>query len=349
MKREHKKKISLALAAAFISVTVAGCSSGAGDSKDGAATGKPQTETNQGGKDSPATGGTTTDNGGQTPENGKADQAKLLEEYEKVVSGAKSASDIVAFLDSRLKETDPATADAMLVKLDAYYEANLEAAQNEFFVENVQTKLQDVKYPVTAQSVADVKDEAVRKLLEKALAGKYKIESQEGSLYPIVDYEALKAYAPYLSDAMKAYVDLMAIESNDKTASDGGLTLSWDEMAARVLAAEHTLREYPQSPKVDAVKAKYKQYVQFYLFGLNNTPIYDWDSFKLLAEVKTSYAKTVKEHPDTILGQLTKQFLDVLGKTKEKVFVKKDGQQTDLPEVKAFRDSIDSQIDSLLK
>jgi len=49
------------------------------------------------------------------------------------------------------------------------------------------------------------------------------------------------------------------------------------------------------------------------------------------------------------LGQLTKQFLDVLGKTKEKVFVKKDGQQTDLPEVKAFRDSIDSQIDSLLK
>lgn len=348
MKREYKQKISMALAAAFIAVTVAGCSPESGDSKDGGATDKPQTEANQGGKD-PATNEGAAGNGAQTPETGKADSAKLLEEYEKVITEAKSASDIIVFLDERLKEADPATADAMIAKLEAYYEANLEAVQNEFFAEGVQAKLQDVKYPVTAQSVADVKDETVRKLLEKALAGKYKLESVEGSLYPIVDYEALKAYAPSLSDAMKAYVDLMAIESGDRTASDGGLTLDWDELAARVLTAENTLRQYPQSPKVDAVKARYKQYVQMYLFGLNNTPIYDWESYKLLAEVKTSYTKTAQEYADTVTGQLTKQFLDVLGKTKEKVFIKKNGEQTDLPEVKTFRDGIDAQIETLLK
>jgi hypothetical protein len=106
------------------------------------------------------------------------------------------------------------------------------------------------------------------------------------------------------------------------------------------------ITKYPESPELQEVKYLYiDRYLTAYLYGLNNTPIYDFETFKLLNEVKTSYMKLVKEHPDTITAKVAGDFLDLLSKHKDQVFLRKNGEQTEIADVKTYRDGLKTQVE----
>jgi hypothetical protein len=273
----------------------------------------------------------------------------LLQEFKERALANAPADELFASLKQMISQVQPAVADDLIRTLDAYYKDNLPLVEKQFEPEKVQNQLNTMEFPFTKEMLPNVKDESVRTLIEKTLAGGYRLETTEGYVFPIVDYSELLAFSDNVTTQMKTYLELMAMESNAMSASDGGIVISWDELASRVLAAESYVVMFPDSEERVKVEETYIRYLNFYLIGLNNTPIFDYETFTLLPDKKSQYEQMIGSHSGTFTGQLTKQLLEVLSKSKDVLFTKdKNGEQTYIPAVKAFYDSLESTARSQL-
>ncbi|WP_239614816.1 hypothetical protein [Cohnella mopanensis] len=273
----------------------------------------------------------------------------ILKQFRDLAMANPTADQLFASFKQSIVDVQPAQADDFIRALEAYYKKNLPEAEQKFEADQVQQKLMQMKWPITDQQIQEIKDDSTRELVQQTVAGGYKLETAEGFVFPVVDYGQLLTYADKLSISMKAYLDVMATESDSATASDGGLIISWDELASRTLAAESYVVTFPDTPERAAIEQRYLNYLTLYLIGLDNTPIFDYDTFIILPEVKKQYEQMAASHAGTITGQMAKGMLAILNESKGAVFTKdKNGEQVDIPEMKQFRDKIQSSARSKL-
>ena len=57
---------------------------------------------------------------------------------------------------------------------------------------------------------------------------------------------------------------------------------------------EKFIAGYPDSIRIDDIKGLYKRYLSFTLFGLNNTPLFSYDSNTMNSEAKQAYVDVLK-------------------------------------------------------
>ena len=347
-----KIMLSLSVTAMLAGALLTGCA----DKKGAAGPGPGQTGTEQnapgqgqannanGSENGGGSGGGN--GGGSDGGNGAAaasgsEQNRILEQFERLQAGQSEAKDYLAFFDEHLAALPQDDADRLMQKLLAFYGEDLLKTQDKFAEEAVLQALGELGWPILDEQLKQIKDAAVRQTVLGALAGGYKLETAEGMVFPVVDYGALKKYNPALSEKMQDFIALLALDSDAKMASDGGLVITWDELAKRTAAAEQYFTQYAGTPEAEqAKKLFYTRYLTTYLYGLDNTPIFDFDTFKLTDEVKASYEHTVKTYPGTKTAAAVQGFLNVLKSTDWQVFTKEKGMQTDIPAVKQYRDRV---------
>jgi hypothetical protein len=155
----------------------------------------------------------------------------------------------------------------------------------------------------------------------------YRVETAEGMYFPIMNYEYMKKYSSYVTGDMRDYIDIMAVETNKVPAKDAGLVISWEEVIARALAQESFVSKYGSSARTEGVEELRKRYVTFMLYGLNNTPLFSYDTKTMNPEAREAYARAVSGNSSGELVQLLKKYMEVLEKSDYKL----------TPEVEEFR------------
>jgi hypothetical protein len=292
---------------------------------------------------------TSTPTESSTPGPSETPKVTLLEQFKDMTLANGPADELYTSFKQMITKSEAAEADELIRTLESYYSTNLSETEKKFEPENVQKELSAAKWPFTEDQIAGIKDDTVRSLVEQTIAGGYKLEITEGYAFPVVDYGKLLSFGDLVTTPMKAYLDLMAMESDAKTTSDGGIVISLEELSRRTLAAESYVVTFPDTAERKKAENRYIQYLNLYLLGLNNSPIFDFETFILLPEVKSQFEQMVTSHSGTVIGQLTKQMLDILSKSNDAVFIKgKNGEQTDIPAMKAFRDQLESAARSKL-
>ncbi|MFC5470557.1 hypothetical protein ACFPPD_17840 [Cohnella suwonensis] len=273
----------------------------------------------------------------------------ILKDFVQLASQGPAVDELYGKLKTDIGQVKPEQADEMIRELEKYYESDLPVLEKKYEADDVQAKLIGLKWPIDEKQVDGLKDDSLSSLVHGTLEGGYKLETAEGFIFPVVDYGKLTDYSAKTTEAMSAYLDVRAAESDNPSASDGGLIISLDELASRTLAAESYVVAFPDSPEREAIEQTFVNYLQMYLIGLDNTPIFDWETFHLLPDTKKQFEQTVADHGGTVTGKMTKQLLDVLAETKGAVFVEGiDGMQEDVPAVKQFRDKLESTARALL-
>lgn len=334
-----KSTLGLTLAA-FLGGALAGCSSDKGGSAANSAPPPSATATASASASVPTDTATAT----PTPTPSADKSAEILAAFQAKIKSGASAAELNKQLDTDLPQAAPETADEMIRELLAYYDAHLQDASPELEQQDIQQALQQMKWPITKDEIAGMKSDSARKAIQDTIDGGYKLDTSEGMIFPVVDYGKLKRFNDALSPEMRDYIALLAKESDQKSASDGGLVITWDEVANRALAAEKFIRDYPGSKERHATANLYLQYMIDLIYGLDNTPIFDFDTYKLNADVKAEYEKIVSEQAGTTTAKVVQSFLDVMKQTNDAVFKKGPGGQKVIPEVKAFREGMEKQI-----
>ncbi|MDB4867663.1 MAG: hypothetical protein JWR03_1996 [Cohnella sp.] len=285
-----------------------------------------------------------------SPSPSESPNKKLADEFVQQASSDIAADQLMAQLGRSVAGASPSEVDQMFRAMDEYYVRNLPELEKKFQDDKAQKELSALQFPVTKEKIGGLKNEELRNMVLHAMEGGYKLETTEGSVFPVVDYAVLAALAGGASPAMKDYLTIMASESEHKSTSDGGLVITRGELVKRVIATETYAKQYRDAPEHGKVEQKFVNYLYLYLVGLDNTPIFNFDTFQVLPEVKSDFEQTVAEHPGTVTAKMTSELLDILAKTKGAVFKKgKDGMQVDVPEVKTFRDGIGTKAKEALK
>lgn len=197
-----------------------------------------------------------------------------------------------------------------MTELEAFYREHDQQLAEQFIAEPYFSTLQQLSVPISKEDLENLPEPA-HTLVADAIAGKYRLVEGEGIVYPIVDYRALLDYAPYLSEAMSEYLKLMAEESDVPSMSDAAVSIPWEELSKRTLAAETYLDNYPDSPRHMNVKGMLQRNLVVMLNGSSNTSVFE-NGFRLKADVKAALTQAAASSDTTFTGEIAKQYLALI-------------------------------------
>ena len=145
-----------------------------------------------------------------------------------------------------------------------------------------------------------------------------KIIETEGSYYYALNFKYIaKKYQKTISN--EYYLWLMFLDKTSGSVSDGGLITETDNIRKYLIFMENFTKNYPNFVRIDDVKMLELQYRYIYLFGLDNTPIFDqYDTKKMNLDYKKSYETFLSKNKDSKYYPMVSEFYN---KAKENNFM----------------------------
>lgn len=260
----------------------------------------------------------------------KADS--IMKDFNAIVQKNSNVEEVAAFISDNISLVAKDDASKMVVELEKLQQKSLPEFESLFAKEDLQTKIANEYQAIRVND--EIKDAQVKDLITKTKNSGYKVETAEGSFFPIIDYEFYKKFTNYVSPDIKDYINIMAVESKKVPAKDAALVIGWDEIINRSLSQEKFINTYKDSIKLNDVKQLYKKYVTFSLYGANNTPLFSYDANALDPEAREAYLAATKDVGSSDYLKTLSSFLDIVKKNNYKL--------TD--EVESYRDSISKNL-----
>jgi len=246
-------------------------------------------------------------------------QLKIMDGFDTLLERNPGIDGIISFIDQNISGVSKENASMMIIALENAQKEGLPALDERFFnEEGIQNKINGVYDPDTAlvsDNIDDIQDLELKDLLKKTWDTGYRVETAEGSYFPIINYEYLKKYSPYVTDDIKDYIDIMAVESSQVPAKDAGLVIGWDEIIRRAMDQEQFIKEHESSPKAKTVIELQRKYLSFMLYGTDNTPLFSYETGEILPEAKNAFMNAVEKSPDSPLMQMLGDYMDILDET----------------------------------
>lgn len=248
----------------------------------------------------------------------EVNKEEIMKDFNNLVESKKEPDIIVSFIDKEIAKLTIIEGDQMISQLERSLEKSLESLTDNIFKLDSEGELinlggSELFFP--KDKVKDIKNDELRKEIEKALDSKYKLINLEGAFYPIIDYEKLKEYNKNISPELKDYLAVKAMDSNMPVAIDGGLYISFDELGQRILKAEDYLQKYSGGQRQEEMLRNYRDKLEMYLLGMSNSPISDFETGEIYDEVLESYKKT-SNTKDKVTAYIVRKYLNTIEENK---------------------------------
>ncbi len=330
-----KKWMCILLVIMLVSLTLGACAQQTDIGKETTGKGDTDQSTTVTNDSEGSNEGSNTDlPGNDTTDDEDQNEAETDSDYDKIMTDASvSSADILVYISDNGEKLSTEQAINIVLKLEQLQTAGLPAMTDRYFEEDQRDLLTDKVYDFNSGEIQmdSVKSEGFRKVLEEAQSNGYKTETAEGSFFPVIDYSIYTKFSAILPEDLSSYFSLMAVESGNKPASDGGLVIGWDEVFSRALAQEQFIVKYGKSQKLNEVKELYSKYVNFIFDGssLPNAEHFSYDTKTLEPRLKESLIKAAEKYGDSILEKTISEYLEVLKKNNFKLTA----------EVKQFREN----------
>ncbi|MGE0086937.1 MAG: hypothetical protein AB7S75_21240 [Desulfococcaceae bacterium] len=122
----------------------------------------------------------------------------------------------------------------------------------------------------------------------------------EGGWYLREDFDFLCDILRDYPVDINQYLLFMKKSSKQDVVMDGGLVIPWDELRKRIISFEEFARKYPKLQETKTkIQPELKWLLYIYLAGVDNSPVFDWESEKMNPELKISYETFLKENKNS--------------------------------------------------
>lgn len=253
---------------------------------------------------------------GVEDENDEDDNTKtsedIINEFGEIIADNEETEELIEFIDKNIEKVTSIEGDQMVTELINRLEESKESFMNKLMeLDNGKLVNISIERFFPEENIKDIEDEELKELVEEIIENKYKLQLAEGMYYPIVDYEKLKEYDDYVSEEVKDYVHLKAVDSNTVIASDAALVISYDELADIIIDTEKYIEKYAGGVYSDRVEKMYNNKLDIYLSGLPNTLIYDYNTKKINEDVLESYIETGSKG-DTVTSFIVGKYVNII-------------------------------------
>lgn len=241
-------------------------------------------------------------------------QENLMAQYQVLINENSPVSELTGFIEKNKTSLNRENVDKAVLGLIEVQQARLKDYEDKMFSPEINIPLNNYKYE-DLLLLRNINEEGIKNLLQDAFSSGYKLSASEGMYYPEIDYDKILIdFGGHASDKVAGYLEIMAAESNKHFASDAALTISPDELANRIVKAESFIGSYPDFELVKQVEQFHSYYLQAYLLGLNNTPLFDYQTEKAKDSFTESYEKTITNQKGTKLAGMLEEYMALLKK-----------------------------------
>lgn len=232
----------------------------------------------------------------------------IMPEFVALIGENPKPAVIIQFMSNYIASVSREDAAKMLVELERSQLGYLPTMEEKYYAAtNIQESLSKIYNDgFDLDKIDETQDPALKGLLKETRDMGFKVETAEGTFFPIMNYENLKKFSPYANDEIRDYIDIMAVETNKVPAKDAALVIGWDDVVDRALAQEAYVKKYSSSAKAESIKELQKKYLTFMMLGLNNTPLFSYEDKTMDKEAKEAYLKAIKDNEGNKDSELIK-------------------------------------------
>ncbi len=219
----------------------------------------------------------------------------IMNDFNALIGGDYNSEEIIPFIDANIMKLSQIEADIMIDELENKLVGDKEDLMNRIFATDKDDELMAIggteKY-FPEEKISAIKNSELKEEIQNAYKNMYRLVNLEGEFYPIVDYSKLVKFSNNISDELREYLEIMAMDSDDMPFADGSITISFKELADRIIKTEGHLNKYIEGLRNEKLLELYEIKLNAYMKGLPNTPIYNSGNKKVLEDVLRSYEET---------------------------------------------------------
>lgn len=247
---------------------------------------------------------------------------QLIKQYNEMAKSDNEPYTLVKFIDENIKNVTEKEAVIMVLILEEVQKEYTQRYADELFADNNQSELLNLSAGelfFDESKIEEIRNADLKKLVKKIIDGKYKLVNIGGAFYPAIDYVKLKeSYSNYLPDEIKDYLEIKSQSSNVPKVIDGEMTVSYEELAQRLIAIENYVSKYPNGVKLQDVLRYYGECLKLYLEGSTNSPIFDVETGKIKDEVMSSYLK-LSSTKKLITSKIISKYIEIIQKNENTI------------------------------
>lgn len=243
---------------------------------------------------------------------------EIFVNFETWVAQPESLDHALDYLLNNIDEVAAREATLMTLHLENAQQAYLPTIQERIFPEDVQAEI-NAAYSATGSLtytalLGYIDDADTLSALTNARDTGYKIMTSEGMYYPAINYITYMRFRPYVTADIYDYINCKVKETYYPAMNDGALAISWIQLLDRAVSAEQFLKDYPNSNRAAEIQAHYRNLVLTVFYGLNNTPLFDYETRIINADALDAYVRGTTNMADSgsaVIATLTR-FLEVV-------------------------------------
>jgi len=252
----------------------------------------------------------------------QADRQKaVLEEFNAGYGKEANPADIIKFAEKNISQASREDASTIIARLEEAQKGALPKLDEKIsYSTTFQEKIGRVyTRDFSLSQIDSINDSDLKVLLAEVRDGGYKIDTAEGMFFPVIDYSRYKSFSPYVTPDIKEYIEIMAVESDQPPARDAALVIGWDEVVGRAVSQESFINNYKDSSRLDSVKQLFNKYVDFSFYGVNNKPLFSYDTKKLATGVREAYAGAAGNSEKSEYSKALQDYLAIIEKSGDKL------------------------------
>jgi len=251
----------------------------------------------------------------------KAEVKVTVEDYTKFlatldISDGNSISKAAAFYKEKLKGADTKLTDECYAKFAEFYEKVMFKLDETFSAkeEKDQIKIYEFFAPSDQKSEGEM-TQAQKDYAQFLKTNGLRIETTEGTFFVYKDGKYLNdTFKDFVSSSMKEYLAQKEKENKEGYASDAGLTILPKDITERIIFWENFVKKNPDFIYTKEQKDSITFMTLDLLIGMDNTPVFDYETNKLSETFKEGYKFVIEKHPDSEIGKIIKEYYAILEK-----------------------------------
>ncbi|MDO7907550.1 hypothetical protein Q5741_14165 [Paenibacillus sp. JX-17] len=200
-------------------------------------------------------------------------------------------AEAISYLNTDIMKVSRNTATIMVLHLENAQEAWIPAYVKKMEGTSIQRALTKLyRSGDTFDSLSKrTSDPSLRSVLLLMQKNGYRLETAEGMFYPVIDYPAYERYSEYVNKDIQQYLGIRYLETVQPLSSDAALTIGYQSLLARGASVESFVRTYPYSNRINQMRSLYTLYRNTIFYGMNNTPLFDYENGKMRSQAQTGY------------------------------------------------------------
>lgn len=247
-----------------------------------------------------------------------------FDEYNKLVLSNSSPAQLITFLNKNIGNMKKEEADKAIKSLLNAQKIKIENYQKKLSSDDFDKQIGGYsgyeKY-ASVEALEKQNDNELKSFFQSAYADGFKMYQYEGSHDFEIDYYSLyKNYSSYISDEYSSYLEIMGTQSQKHYYEDLTVTITWDDLAARIMSVENFIKKYKDSEYAMEMSKLFDEYFDTYKDGTTHSRVFDYETNIINQDVLKSYESTITKYPGSKLAKLTSEYLDKIKANNYKSF-----------------------------